>query len=106
MARIVIAPTASDDLDQLISTLNLPRTTRSRVKAQLRHLADFPRRGPELAGRWEGFRFVLGPWPWMLLVYAFDEDADQVSVVTVQDARSARSATSGRRTWDLPRDPL
>jgi hypothetical protein len=32
----------------------------------------------------------------MLLVYHFDEGADQVSVVTIQDARSARSATSDR----------
>jgi plasmid stabilization system protein ParE len=94
MARVVVAPTARDDLDALIGTLNLPQSTRSRVKARLRQLADFPRSGPELEGRWAGFRFVLGPWPWMLLVYVFDEEADQVSVVTIQDARSARSARS------------
>jgi hypothetical protein len=32
----------------------------------------------------------------MLIVYTFDEEADQVSVVTIQDSRSARSATSER----------
>jgi len=44
---------------------------------------------PGLAGRWRGFRFILGPWPWMLLVYAWDETAEVVAVVTIQDARSA-----------------
>jgi hypothetical protein len=39
---------------------------------------------------------VLGPAPWMLLVYVYDEVSDQVSVVTIQDARSARAATSQR----------
>ena len=96
MARVVVAPTARDDLDQLIDTLSLPQNTSARVRALLQRLADFPRRGPRLEGRWAGFRFILGPWPWMLVVYAFDEEANQVSVVTVQDARSARSATSTR----------
>jgi hypothetical protein len=32
----------------------------------------------------------------MLIVYAFDVEANQVDVVTIQDARSARSATSQR----------
>jgi len=50
--------------------------------------------GPPLTGRWQGFRFILGPWSWMLLVYAYDEETDQVSLVTIQDARSAESATS------------
>lgn len=96
MARVVVAPAANDDLDRLILSLHLPRSTRARVKARLSQLADFPRGGSELEGRWEGFRFVLGPWPWMLIIYAFDEEANQVSVVTIQDTRSARSATSDR----------
>jgi hypothetical protein len=50
--------------------------------------------GPPLTGRWRGFRFILGPWSWMLLVYAYDEETGQVSVVTIQDARSAESVTS------------
>jgi hypothetical protein len=45
-------------------------------------------RGRGLAG--EGFRFILGPWRWLVIVYAFDEDADDVSVLTIQDGRSAR----------------
>jgi hypothetical protein len=96
VARVVIAPTAIDDLDGLILSRHLPRNTWARVKARLGHLADFPRGGSELEGRWQGFRFVLGPWSWMLIVYTFDEEADQVSVITIQDARTARSVTSKR----------
>lgn len=94
MARVVVAPAANEDLNRLVLALDLPRNTRLRVKAKLNQLERFPSSGGELEGRWEGFRFVLGPWPWMLIVYAFDEDADHVNVVTIQDARSADSATS------------
>jgi hypothetical protein len=52
--------------------------------------------GPALTGRWDGLRFVLGPWRWMLLVYVFVESEDRVTVVTIQDARSSRAATAGR----------
>ena len=94
MARVVVAPAAIADLDDLIHYLSLPADARSRVKARLRQLADFPESGQELEGRWEGFRFVLGPWRWMLIIYVYEEVADQVSVVTIQDSRSARSARS------------
>lgn len=96
MARVVVAPRAWDDLGTLINALNLPRNTRARVKKRLRPLGVLPEQGSELVGRWKGFRFVLGPWQWMLIIYAYDEDADQVNVVTIEDARSAKSATSER----------
>jgi hypothetical protein len=50
--------------------------------------------GSRLEGRWKRFRFILGPWKWMLIVYQFDRKIDQVNVVTIQDARSAAAATS------------
>jgi hypothetical protein len=53
--------------------------------------------GPELGGRWEGLRFILGPWRWLLLVYVFIESEDRVVVVTIQDARSSASPTSQRQ---------
>jgi len=96
MARVVVAPRARDDLEKLISTLKLPRDTRSRTKKRLGTLVILPEQGAELTGRWEGFRFVLGPWPWMLIIYGYDRDADQVNVVTIEDARSAKSTTSER----------
>lgn len=51
----------------------------------------FPLLGPAPKGRWDGFRTVLGPWPWTLIVYVCDQEADLVIVVTVQDTRSGRS---------------
>jgi plasmid stabilization system protein ParE len=89
VSTVVVTPTAVDDLDRLIRTLSLPATTRERVKASLRPLARFPRIGAPLADRWAGFRFILGPWRWMLIVYVHDEADDRVAVVTIQDARSA-----------------
>lgn len=93
MAHVELARAAVADLDQLVRTHSLPRDTRERVRETLDPLRPFPRLGPELTGRWEGFRFVVGPWRWMLLVYTFDEDRDRVVVVTVQDARASTAAT-------------
>jgi hypothetical protein len=91
MARIVVAESARADLNALLLTHSLPASTRHRVGISLRPLATFPLLGPALTGRWQGFRFILGPWPWMLLVYVYDGAVDQVSVVTIQDSRSARA---------------
>ena len=41
-------------------------------------------------------RFILGSWRWMLIVYACEEAADIVYVVTIQDARSSTTATATR----------
>jgi plasmid stabilization system protein ParE len=95
VARVVVAESARADLNALVLSHSLPASTRARVRTSLRPLATFPLLGPALTGRWHGFRFILGPWPWMLPVYVYDGAADQVSVVTVQDSRSARAATSG-----------
>ena len=96
MARVILSPRALNDLDRLITTLSLPPTTRMRVRDSLRALATFPRLGAPLDGRWSGFRFVLGPWRWMIVVYELDDDDDVVGVVTIQDARALRAATSER----------
>jgi hypothetical protein len=42
------------------------------------------------------FRFVLGPWRWLLLVYVFIQPEDRVVVVTIQDGRSSAPATAAR----------
>lgn len=96
MARVIVTESARADLRSMILTHSLPPPTTDRVRAALAALAEFPQLGPVLEGRWNGFRFVLGPWPWMLLVYVWDEKADVVSVVTIQDARSAAAATGER----------
>lgn len=96
MTRVEVATTAIEDLELMIRTHSLPADTVQRVAASLASLSRFPRIGPELSGRWVGTRFVLGPWRWMLLVYAYFEDEDRAVVVTVQDARSSSAATGSR----------
>ena len=95
MAQVELARAAVEDLDRLVLTHSLPDDTRQRVRKTLEPLRPFPRLGPELTGRWEGFRFILGPWRWILLVYTFDEARDRVVIVTIQDARTSRAATGG-----------
>jgi hypothetical protein len=97
VASVELAAAAIEDLDRLIRTHSLPASTRARIATSLRALERFPLMGPELAGRWEGLRFLLGPWRWMLLVYVFIEAEDRVVVVTIQDARSSTAATAARR---------
>ena len=94
MATVEIARAAVEDLDRMISVLSLPADTRHRVKDALAPLSEFPRLGPELSGAWLGYRFLLGPWRWMLMVYEYTPADDRVVVVTIQDARSSTAATS------------
>ena len=89
MARVEVARAAVEDLDRLIAFLSLPADTRARVRASIGPLAQFPLLGPELTGRWEGLRFVLGPWRWMLIIYEYLEGDDRVVILTIQDARSS-----------------
>ena len=96
MSRVLVAPAAAADLARLNTTHSLPADTSSRVRRSLEPLARFPLLGASLEDRWLDYRFVLGPWRWMLIVYAFDEAADIVAVVTIQDARTSTAASSAR----------
>jgi hypothetical protein len=96
VASVELATTAVEDLDTLIRTHSLPDDARARVARSLRPLERFPLMGPALGGRWEGFRFLLGPWRWLVLVYVYIESEDRVVVTTIQDARSSRTATASR----------
>jgi hypothetical protein len=91
---IVVAREAVADLARLIRTHSLPADTPSRVRRSIEPLAQFPLLGASLEGRWRDFRFVLGPWRWMLILYSYDHDADLVAVVTIQDARISTAPTS------------
>ena len=95
MAQVIVTPRARRDVDEVISVLSLPDDTWARVARSLRVLETFPLPGPELGGRWEPARFVLGPWSWMILLYRYDEASDRVFVVAMHDARSAASPRSG-----------
>lgn len=96
MSRVLVAPEAVAALARLIATHSLPSDTPSRVRRSIEPLARFPLLGAPLEGRWREFRFVLGPWRWMLIVYAYDDEADLVAIVTIQDGRTSTAVTSGR----------
>jgi len=93
----VVSSATAEDIARLKVTHRLPPDTNERIKRSLRSLARFPRLGTLLeGGGWDGFRFVLGPWRWLVIVYDFDEEHDLVVGVTVQDGRSSSSAAASR----------
>lgn len=96
MATVIVTAVALKNLETLIRTHSLPGSTRARVRRSMEPLHDFPLLGSPLHGRWSDFRFVLGPWRWMLVVYHHDPEADVVAVVAIQDARSAGAASSSQ----------
>ena len=93
MARVELAKAAVEDLHRIILTHSLPPDTTTRVRASLQPLRTFPLLGPALHGRWAGYRFVVGPWRWMILVYRHLVEDDRV-VVTIQDARTSSAVTN------------
>jgi plasmid stabilization system protein ParE len=95
VADVRLSSLAVEDLDRMILTHSLPADTRAQVKRSLRALEHFPRIGRPLEGRWKPFRLILGPWRWMLILYAYEEQEDLVLIATIQDARSSTAATSG-----------
>jgi plasmid stabilization system protein ParE len=78
----------------MIATHNLPTDARARVRRSIEPLARFPLLGAPLEGPWRGYRFLLGPWRWMLIVYAYDEETDVVGIATIQDGRTSTAATA------------
>jgi len=97
MARVEWAEEAVLNLDRLIVTHSLPANTRERVKHSLQPLELFPLLGATIARRaGHEIRFVLGPWPWMIVTYTTFEADDLVVVLSVEDGRSAVSSTATR----------
>ena len=94
MARVEVAQAAVDDLRRLILTHSLPPETPARVRTSLEALQTFPLLGPALPGHWGGFRFVVGPWRWLILVYRHFPEENRVVVVIIQDARSSGAVTN------------
>ena len=97
MPQVIVTPEAVAALDRLSVTHSLPADTTERFRRSIEPLESFPRLGRELeGGGYEGLRFVLGPWRWMVVVYEYDEANDPVGVLTIQDARSSTVATHFR----------
>lgn len=93
MAAVRLSRFAVEDLDALIASHGLPADTRARVARSLRSLESFPLLGRELEGAWSGMRFLIGPWPWMLIVYVHDPSSDSVTVVSIHDGRTSTAAS-------------
>ncbi len=95
MARVEFTRAAVEGTSRLRVTHSLPPDPGERIKASLLALEQFPRLGTALEGtEWEGLRFVLGPWRWMVIVYAIFDDGERVVIVTVQDGRSSHAAAT------------
>jgi hypothetical protein len=99
VAQLFWAESARAALDDLVLTHSLPGDTHERIAQSLRPLARFPRLGPEIQHLDDGqeLRFLIGPWPWLLLVYVYDPAQDRVVVVSPEDGRAAISAARRRR---------
>lgn len=95
MTAVRLSLLAVEDLDLMVVTHSLPAETRERVARSLRALERFPLIGRELEGRWSGTRLLIGPWPWMLIIYSYDDATDLVTVLSIHDARTSTAATSG-----------
>lgn len=93
---MIVTPRAVEDLHDLIRVLGLPESALARVQRSLRILEAFPLAGRALAGRWDSLRFLIGPWPWMIMLYLHDVSDDAVYVVAVHDGRSSSAATHHR----------
>lgn len=97
MATVIVSPAAADSLARLTLTLSLPEDTKDRFKRSISPLADFPLLGRELVGGgYDGLRFILGPWRWLVITYEHNATVDEVQILTIEDARSSNAATNYR----------
>lgn len=88
MAHVIVSARAREDLVRLRFTHRLPLNTWARVLRSVDHLTFAPLAGRAMSGDLEGFRSVLGPWPWMVIVYRYWEEIDAVAILRVYDGRS------------------
>jgi plasmid stabilization system protein ParE len=96
MPRVVVSLDAQRDLRQLAATRNLPTDTLDRVRALIQPLREFPDLGPSLRRPFDGRRFLLGPWRWMVIVYRHYPEMDLLAIVSVVDARTSSSPLADR----------
>jgi hypothetical protein len=93
MTRLEWSEGAVAGLDRLVRSHSLPADTRTRVEASARPLERFPRFGPELRSLAdeEELRFLIGPWPWLVIVYLFLARENRIVLVSIEDGRAATS---------------
>ena len=91
MAHLIVSARAREDLARLLFTHRLPATTRLRVLRSIDHLAFAPLAGPALPGHLEGYRYIVGLWPWMVIVYRYWDQPDAVVILRIYDSRTAEA---------------
>ena len=96
MATIVVTEAAVRSLAALIDSHSLPEDTPARVRRALMPLEHFPLLGPALDPESSELRFLLGPWRWLVIVYAHRPADDIVAILAFEDGRSASSVTTTR----------
>jgi plasmid stabilization system protein ParE len=104
LTRLEWSEQAIASLDQVILSHSLPSDTRARIEHSAQVLKRFPRFGPELSTLADGaeLRFLVGPWPWLLIVYLYIADENRAVVVSIEDGRAA-STTITRQRKRVPR---
>ena len=103
MARLEWSRSALLALEHLVRGHGLPSDTRDRVEESARPLGRFPRFGPQIEVLSDGaeLRFLIGTWPWLVIVYLYIEGEDRIVVASVEDGRAATAAVAARRP-ELP----
>ena len=91
MARVELTEGAVEGLDRLILTHSLPADTKERLRRSLHPLGRFPRLGAEIDERRPDERFLIGPWPWLVVAYEYREQEGRVVVLSIEDARSSQA---------------
>jgi plasmid stabilization system protein ParE len=102
MARLEWSERARTQVEQLVLSHSLLSDTGARIEASAQPLARFPRFGPEIKGVAEGgeLRFLIGPWPWLVIVYLYLASEERVVIVSVEDGRGASATISGLAEGD------
>ena len=99
MTQLEWSERALSDLHELVPTHHLPADTRDRIESSAKPLERFPRFGPEVGKLPDGaeLHFLIGPWPWLMIIYLYIESEDRIGVVSIEDGRAATSTINRRR---------
>jgi hypothetical protein len=100
VTRLEWSAQAAAGLDRLIQSHSLPADTRLRVERSARVLQRFPRFSPELGVLPDGseLRFLIGPWPWLVIVYLYLVGESRVVAVSIEDGRAASATITAQPT--------
>lgn len=96
MTEIRVSDAAWSSLEHLAESRSLPSGAKERALEIAEHLGQYPQMGSPLPHAHHDLRYLLGPWPRMILVYAYSTDEDVVTLIGVEDSRQADAVTARR----------